>query len=235
MKRAALIILIMVNASIAHASDAENIMACVNKANEFVGVKLNEFEAAYEGRFLSMSTAKWKNAYCEVKLRNVYNLQVNGNQIIYKGFAGKDAYDLNHLFEEKTEAAINQLKSRIALLEQRMNQVTVSLQGPNPDPVSLTRYIDEGIEKSIGVERQAPASTAATAQDLPRRPKAQPEAPIVTNKTPAASLSVEACVIRGVAYFKEIGSYPTLSTAPNAGRSAEDVTRERCNRTTTAF
>lgn len=46
---------------------------------------------------------------------------------------------------------------------------------------------------------------------------------------------VEACVSRGVAYFKEIGSYPTLSSAPNAGRRAEDVARERCNRTTTAF
>jgi hypothetical protein len=46
---------------------------------------------------------------------------------------------------------------------------------------------------------------------------------------------VEACVERGVAYFKEIGSYPTLSAAPNAGRSAEDVAIERCNRTTTAF
>ncbi len=46
---------------------------------------------------------------------------------------------------------------------------------------------------------------------------------------------VEACVGRGVAYFKEIGSYPTLLSAPNAGRAAEDVARERCNRTTTAF
>lgn len=46
---------------------------------------------------------------------------------------------------------------------------------------------------------------------------------------------VEACIRRGVAYFKEIGSYPTLSSAPNSGRSAEEVARERCNRTTTAF
>lgn len=46
---------------------------------------------------------------------------------------------------------------------------------------------------------------------------------------------VNACVERGVEYFKEIGSYPTLSSAPNEGRNAEDVARERCNRTTTAF
>lgn len=49
------------------------------------------------------------------------------------------------------------------------------------------------------------------------------------------SVEVDACVKRGVAYFKEIGSYPTLSSAPNKGRRAEDVVRERCNRTTTAF
>ena len=41
---------------------------------------------------------------------------------------------------------------------------------------------------------------------------------------------VEECVANGVAYFKEIGSYPTLSSAPDTGRRAEDVARERCNR-----
>ena len=46
---------------------------------------------------------------------------------------------------------------------------------------------------------------------------------------------IEACVERGVSYFTEMGSYPTLKSAPNAGRSAEAVARERCNRTTTAF
>lgn len=46
---------------------------------------------------------------------------------------------------------------------------------------------------------------------------------------------VAACTQRGIEYFREIGSYPTLSSAPNAGRSADDVAAERCNRTTTAF
>lgn len=46
---------------------------------------------------------------------------------------------------------------------------------------------------------------------------------------------VSACVLRGTKYFREIGSYPTLKTAPNKGRKAIDVARERCRRTTTAF
>lgn len=51
----------------------------------------------------------------------------------------------------------------------------------------------------------------------------------------SATDEVSECVRRGVKYFKEIGSYPTLSAAPNKGRAAEDVAIERCNRTTTAF
>jgi hypothetical protein len=47
--------------------------------------------------------------------------------------------------------------------------------------------------------------------------------------------AVEACVARGVTYFKDIGSYPTLTSPPNTGRRAEDVARERCVRMTTAF
>lgn len=47
--------------------------------------------------------------------------------------------------------------------------------------------------------------------------------------------SYDACISRGIAYFKEIGSYPVLLSPPNAGRSAEEVARERCGRTRTAF
>lgn len=51
----------------------------------------------------------------------------------------------------------------------------------------------------------------------------------------ATKSDVELCIDRGVAYFKEIGSYPTLKSKPSAGQRAEDVAKERCNRTTTAF
>src|SRR5262245_15362115 len=52
---------------------------------------------------------------------------------------------------------------------------------------------------------------------------------------PRATSAVQTCTQKGVAYFKGIGSYPTLSAPPNAGRMAEDVARERCQRTTGAF
>ncbi len=58
--------------------------------------------------------------------------------------------------------------------------------------------------------------------------------PVVETSTTESDPIAE-CGKRGVAYFKEIGSYPTLKAAPNKGRSAVEVVAERCGRTTTAF
>ena len=49
--------------------------------------------------------------------------------------------------------------------------------------------------------------------------------------TGSSNSPVETCVAKGVAYFKEIEAFPTLSD----GRDAETVARERCHRTTGAF
>lgn len=57
----------------------------------------------------------------------------------------------------------------------------------------------------------------------------------VVHRPSAPKPTVTACVEKGIAYFKEMGSYPTLQAAPNKGRNAEDVARERCQRTPTAF
>lgn len=55
------------------------------------------------------------------------------------------------------------------------------------------------------------------------------------NTESVANIGVETCVSKGVTYFKEIGSYPTLKSEPNAGRSADEVVRERCNKSPIAF
>lgn len=46
---------------------------------------------------------------------------------------------------------------------------------------------------------------------------------------------IDACWERGVAYFKDIGSYPNLQSAENQGKRATDVAWERCKRNTNAF
>jgi TPR repeat protein len=60
----------------------------------------------------------------------------------------------------------------------------------------------------------------------------EPNAPTAKALQPGANYEIEACTSRGIAYFKAIGSYPTLEST---GRSADDVARERCNRTTGAY
>lgn len=133
------------------AGDAENIQSCVKKAYEFSGISLDEFKVSYQGNILAMSVARWSNTYCEVKLGDVYALTVNGKELIYRGYAGRDSYELKNNLDAKTEEAIRQLKSRISLLEQRVSQAGTSLKMPRPDHVWLTRYVDEGIEKATGV------------------------------------------------------------------------------------
>lgn len=145
--------LMMAVSTFACAGDAENIAACVKKAKEFSGITLEDFDVSYKGNWLSMSIAKWSNAYCEVKIGEVYKLSVNGEFVIYKGFAGKGSYELNKILQEKTDLAINKLSSRVALLRQRMEKATEELKKARPSHEELTRYIEEGIEKSTGGSR----------------------------------------------------------------------------------
>jgi hypothetical protein len=44
-----------------------------------------------------------------------------------------------------------------------------------------------------------------------------------------------ACMARGIAHFKATGSLPAPADTADRDRAAEDVVREQCARTTTAF
>lgn len=60
----------------------------------------------------------------------------------------------------------------------------------------------------------------------------RPESPPGTSEATASGEDpIRSCVEKGVAYFKEIESFPTLSD----GRDAAEVALERCSRTTGAF
>lgn len=74
----------------------------------------------------------------------------------------------------------------------------------------------------------SPANTGGPVPDSPTTSGSLDDS--TNNSDPVA-----ACVERGIAYFKEIGSYPELRSAPNVGRAAEEIALERCQRTTTAF
>lgn len=58
---------------------------------------------------------------------------------------------------------------------------------------------------------------------------------ITTATSTIADTKVAECASKGVAYFKEIGSYPVLHSLPDRGRTAEEVAAERCGRSLYAF
>lgn len=153
-----LLITLFCTTSAVFAGEAENITACVKKAKEFAGVSLDPFNVKYEGNYVAFSIARWPEAHCEVKVAEVYNLQVNGQHLVYKGYSGKESYDLAMQLQAKTNEAVKQMRSRIALIEQRANQASSSLRKPNPDYQYLNKYVDEGIQRSLGVQSQASMS-----------------------------------------------------------------------------
>lgn len=51
------------------------------------------------------------------------------------------------------------------------------------------------------------------------------------NETGEKDGAEKACIERGIAYYKEIGSFPTLSTGEDAAKKV----RERCARSVQAF
>lgn len=86
------------------------------------------------------------------------------------------------------------------------------------------RYVIAAALLIAGCQKAPDAIDSSTTTDLGNQSQAT-----------AAVDTVAACTDRGIAYFKEIGSYPRLSSAPNAGRLAREVAAERCGRTLTAF
>ncbi len=149
MKRIGVGVFLLTMSTLAFAGDAENISACVKKASDLAGETLDPFAAVYEGNILTKSTAKWNKAFCEVKFGDVYTLKIGDKSVVYKGYAGKESYELNQVLQAKTDEAVSKLNSRISLLKQRASQVTVSLKLANPNHQWLTQFIDEGIERSV--------------------------------------------------------------------------------------
>ena len=133
MKRFAIGVFLLIASTSAFAGDAENISACVKKAGDMAGETLDPFAAVYEGNIFSMSTVKWNNAFCEVKFGEVYTLLIGDKPVIYKGYAGKESYELDQVLQARIDEAVSKLNSRIALLKQRASQVSVNLKTGNPN------------------------------------------------------------------------------------------------------
>lgn len=88
------------------------------------------------------------------------------------------------------------------------------------------RYFPYGAVLLLGV-------SAVTGCDDNRR--AHESALRFPSEQAALKQAYDDCFSRGLDYFMDIGSYPTLKSPPNEGREASEVVHERCSRTTTAF
>ena len=162
------------------AGELDDVFACIEAAEKLGQVALDARDATYEFRLFSRSTAKWRNAYCEVDLKVVYNLTVNGTRLIVDEFIGQQSYALNKSLEAKTEAAKKELNSRIATLEERQRLVTRNLKQPTTNHSSQESYISEGIQYALtGARpvRERPTDTQPTTNSDNAQPSTLEPAP----------------------------------------------------------
>ena len=132
----------------AQAGELEDVVACIKAAERLAGVTLDVVDARYQSRLFSRCTATWPNAECEVDYGKVYNLKVNGRDIVIDQFVGRETFDLNRQLETETKTAIEDLRTRIGTLEQRQREVTGCLRKDNPNLTKLAGYIRDGIEQA---------------------------------------------------------------------------------------
>jgi hypothetical protein len=132
------------------ASEAGNILACINAVKTYTGKTVDEFDVNYTGRFIKFSTAEWTGIKCEVSLDSVHSLKVDGTTYVVDGFAGYPAKSAYETIEKRTEDAISLLESRIKLLERRLDGSEQKLKLPNPNISEIKEYIETGISKATG-------------------------------------------------------------------------------------
>lgn len=93
-------------------------------------------------------------------------------------------------------------------------------------------FLTYGSRSSDKVKADLKAANEAVAVAQRNYYEADAEYRAATGATgPSSATTYAQCVSRGIAYFREIESWPKLSD----GRDARGVATERCNRTTGAF
>ena len=137
------------------AGDAENIKTCVDEASS-VGVSLDPFQVSYKSSFFKPSVAEWTNVRCEVSSTGVVNLVINGKEIIYQGFRGKAAFELNQKLEREIDAAVNVLFTRAQLISAMKESSTKRLKSPNVDLTVVERDVKSYVERALSTPPDKP-------------------------------------------------------------------------------
>jgi len=178
MKKSLIVLAVAFLPAISLAGTAENVDACVKQTKAFTGIGLDPYSASYESNIIYPSIASWPNAKCEVKLARVYNLTVNGRIVVYRWYAGKEAFDLNKTLEADNERAISQLRTRISLLESRQRQISDRLQSPNPNFEELIKASQDAIRKSGATSSEDIAPKKSAKKPIEKGIKIANDAPV---------------------------------------------------------
>ncbi|MDE4063692.1 hypothetical protein [Phaeobacter gallaeciensis] len=136
--------------SVSFAGQGDNILACIEAVKAYNGRSVDEFDALYEGNIINRSEVKWPDIVCSVKLGLVFDLTVDGNQLIVDQFSGADAKATYERLENQTDEAIALIESRVQILERRLEDARAKLQKPQPDIAAVAAHVESGIAKATG-------------------------------------------------------------------------------------
>lgn len=95
------------------APDLLNIKACLDAAKNFAGVELNSVPVNYDNNFIADDVASWANATCKVSSEDVSELIIDDTFVIFKEFAGENAYELFQKISDASKRSKKLLKERL--------------------------------------------------------------------------------------------------------------------------
>ena len=146
------------------AGQAENIKKCVEVANSF-GASIDPYQVRYNSHFLQLDVAEWRDVRCEVKLENIHNLTIRGKEVIYKGFAGREAYELNERLEKELDGASEILVMRANLLKSMKSEIEKKLMNPGVDVAVIERDVLSNVKRALSTPPDRPLSMGASTQE----------------------------------------------------------------------
>lgn len=136
------------------ATEGRHVEMCVEAAEAYAGVYLDEFDADYDdGGWLGTSVVTWPNASCEpLKIFGaelVYSLTVNGTEYIVEGYAGRDALNTSKVIEAEVDAAIKELEKRISILKNTAKKADNNLRSVDADTDKMLEKVRTRIDKAV--------------------------------------------------------------------------------------
>ena len=132
------------------ADEASNIAACAQVIEARTGEAPNRFNVVYQGNFLAMSVAEWPGIQCEVKLETVYNLTVNGTQLVFEGWPSLDAKQAFDKLKQENLKAQAMLASRQSILADELSKAEEKLMTDGTSISQITKSHLDLIGQALG-------------------------------------------------------------------------------------